>query len=1184
MILGPSRAACEHVCARCHIRMEVFLLFEAVRFKEASGQGIVGVRFRWVIVLVISMLVALWGFQSYARAYSDTSTMTDADFFSRINLDYPGLSAVKAAVNASNYTLAKTELLNYYKNRTNVYYTDMGTTPITSPMNSTADQLVNYYFSFTDSQSQQFPVGNINWDLYWNPDVPTQYGGPHYYILDFMMYFVLTPAYNATSNQTLKNNYADAWMKMALEYITDKGNVNVGYDATSNNYLDMAKRSAVWVGSYSVFKNSAVIDANGNSAYLKHLWQMADRINSDIEVTSGNNWYMSLARSLYTIGAYFPEFKDAESWRYRAEIAAYKYMSANMKNDGMNYETTEGYHKYGLDLANAIQKIAALNGYTILSDLAELLERGGEVLMDISMPNFEEPKIGDSGSKNMDITGLMSDYYGYFGRTDFQYMATNGSSGTVPSNKSVLYPNSFGIMKTGWGTNDKYLLIENSDSSYTASHNHPDDLSLVMYAYGKRLIADPGVDDYNNTASSNWLRYSTEAHNTIEINGVAQGNNNRKILNWQSNGGFDFYYGQHVDYTPIVHNRKIFFAKPDFWIVSDLLTGSTGSGRTYRQLWHTPPTTITVDPTTERAKTNFSGEPNVKIVPADPAFVTTTVNTNGYYSEDTGQVQSSVPYLSFDKTVTSDTWFDTILYPEPAGSNKNVTVTRLTTGAAQTVATALEVNHDNGNNGNIGSYYLSHEATPGTRSFGTYNYNGEVAYVEKTSGGSLKTVSMIRGTLLKDGTTNLVSSTATVQNLSVSFNGSVLDLYSSEVLTPSITIYAPGVTSVKLNGSSISFTPSGNFVTVGGTAIPTTGTTVLTDAFDVTGLTSQSSDFESGSATGWTPQVGTWNVQTVGTSKVYYQTTLAQVDAKTISTSKWDDIVMFADVTMDSKTGSYYGAGIFPRYLSPTLNYHFRYYVVGGVPELRIEKNFNGTNTVLASVAFTMNLGQKYVFKAVASGNTLKFYVDGVEKLTAYDTDIPMGFVGLSTHRTNTYFDNVSVSEVANVHSTWDIGKGHFQINNFELYSDSLDETNSEIRTQIQNDWKNYIGESKVKVTAWGTAPGRAGLLLRSLGRNDGYRFIVYNDGSTRKLRIEKVLSGLNAEATPVTIAEKTYTFNTNTFYTFKAVAKGGVLKFYVNGVEELSAYDPMLSRGSFGLHASKAQVRFDDVKVDTLP
>ncbi|MDF2670748.1 MAG: Heparinase family protein, partial [Paenibacillus sp.] len=890
---------------------------------------------------------------------------------------------------------------------------------------------------------------------------------------------------------------------------------------------------------------------------------------------------MSIAWSIYGAGAYFPEFKDAESWRMRSEGATYKYMAKNMKGDGMNIEPAENYHLYSLSLANRLQKLAAMNGYTVLQDLSELLERGGEVLMDLSLPNFEMPLIGDTASKSMDITGFMSDYSGYYGRDDFEFIATKGAAGTVP-NKSVFYPNSFAIMKTGWNTNDKYMVIENEDTDYTGSHNHPDDLSLMMYAFGKRLIVDPGVNNYNNIASSNWLRQSTRAHNTIEVSNSPQGNLNRSAIKWLSNDGFDFYHGRHQDYLPINHNRKVFFAKPDFWIVSDLMTGGTTS-ETYRQLWHFMPTTVSLDATTKRASTSFSDEANVKVVPADPSTLTATVQTDGYYSHTGDVVQSNVQYLSFGRTATGTTSFDTVLYPEPNGSNKNVTVTRLTTGVAASVATALEIGHDTGNSGNISAYYLSHETNPGTRSFGAYNYNGELAYIEKTSGGSLVSTSIAKGTLLKDGTTNLISATATVQNLSVRYSGATLNLYSSDLLTPSITIYAPGVTSVKLNDSTITFSVSGNFITVGGAAIPTTGTTVLTDDFDIVGLTSQNWDFEDSLETGWKEVVGTWSIDTQGGSKVYRESNSAGLSKAVVTESKWSDVLVQSDVTTVGANGSYNGVGLYARYQDSTNNYLFQYYTNGGTPQLQIVKNFNGTSTVLANISFTMTTNTKYTLKAVVSGNVLKFYVDNVLKLTAYDSDVFMGYSGLYAHRRDAYFDNVKVTELADG-DKWKVGKGHFLINSYELYSDSLNEANSEISSKVQNDWKDTLAEAKVKVAAWGAAPGRAGIVTRSLGGNDGYRFIVYNDGTARKLRIERVVSGLRADATPVVLAEKAYTFNTGTFYTFKAVADGGILKFYVNGTEELTAYDTLLSKGGFSLHASKAQVRFDDVLVKTIP
>lgn len=1133
-------------------------------------------------VAIAVFLVLLLAASKSAYAYTDTSNMTDADFFAKINLDYPGLSTVKANVQSGDYASAKANLLTYFKNRTSPVCFPVGTVPVTAPMSSTADDLVGYIFKFTDGQTRNF-AGNIDWAYNWYPDDPSQYGGPHYYIMDFMMNSILAPSYNALSaGDPKRTQYADTWMKFTLEYITDEGN-SLAF-GTDNNQLDMAKRVANWISSYTVFKNSSVIDANGNAAFLKHLWQMADMLYDGIEGTSGNNWYMSIAWSIFSAGTYFPEFKDAENWRMRGEGATYKYMSKNMKGDGMNVEPAESYHHYSLSLADRLQKLADMNGNAVLGDLAELLERGGEALMDLRLPNFETPMIGDTAEKDLNISGLMTDYANYYGRSDFQYIATNGATGTVPASKSVLYPNSFAIMKSGWGTNDKYMAIENEDTDFNGSHSHPDDLSLMMYAYGKRLIVDPGVNDYNDNAASNWLRDTTRAHNTIEVDNLTQGTNDRKHVNWVSNGGFDFYHGQHSDYSSlgIVHTRKVFFAKPDFWIVSDLMTGSTVS-RTYRQYWHFMPTTVTMDPTSKRASTSFAGEANVKVVPADPSTLTGTLHTDGYYSDDSGVVNSGVQYVHYGRTATGSTSFDTVLFPEAAGSNKNVTVTRLTMSVPATTATALQIDQDAGNSGNVSTYYLSHEATPGTRSFGTYNYNGEIAYVEKTSAGALKTASIARGTLLKDGTTNLISATATVQNLSVQYNGTTLDLYSSDVLTPTITIYAPGVTTVKLNGSAIGFTPSGSNVIVGGSSLPTSGTSVLTDSFDVAGLTSQTWDFENGLETGWKEKVGTWSVQTQGTSKVYRQSDSSQVSAATVTDSKWTDVLVEAKVTTLASNGSYNGVGLYARYQDPVNNYLFQYYTNGGSPQLLITKSFNGTSTNLASVAYTMNHNTTYTLKAVVSGNVLKFYVNNVLQLTAYDTDVLIGNAGLYAHRRDAYFDDVKVTEIVDG-NTWEIGKGHFLINNLELFSDSLNDTNSEIRTVNQNDWYDYIGEAKVKVVAWGTAPGRAGLVARSLDGNDGYRFIVYNDGTTRKLRIEKVVEGQLADAVPVVLAEKAYTFNTGTYYTFRAVVDGGILKFFVNGTEELSAYDTLIRKGGFGMHASKAQVRFDDASVQLIP
>lgn len=1141
------------------------------------------------IALLAVVLAATAAFKAPVAApmYTDPSTMTDAAFFAELDLSQPGLATVRAHVQQADYPAAKAALLNYSRGRATPVVPGMGSTPITSPMSSTADELVDYTFEFAElGQTQNFN-GDIDWDYHWNPSKPTEFGPAHYYVVDFMMVHILVPAYNALPQGDPKRaQYANAFWEFALEWIADKGNTNDGLGPepghAGSNRLDMAKRLAAWVSAYDAFKNEPSLDADANVAVLKHLWQMSNRLYYTIEGTSGNNWYMSIARSLYKSGVYLPEFADSANWRSRAEGATSKYFANNFKGDGMNVEPTEGYHLYALSLANEIKNLAAINGRPVLTGIDEGLERAGEVLTDLLLPNLEGPQLGDSASVNYGGEQLLKDFAGYFDRPDFLYIGSKRAQGTPPTRLSVMHPNSFAVMRTGWSANDNYLMVENSDTPYAGSHNHPDDLSLSLYAYGKRLIADPGVYNYLSTGPGPWLRLQTEAHNTVEVNNAPQSNIERKQVSWRSNGGFDFYHGKHRDYAPINHDRKVFFVKPGFWIVSDLMSGSTITN-TYEQLWHFPPTTVSLNGTTKRASTSFSGEANVKVVPADPATVTAAVR-DGYYSPQPNVV-SDAQYLAYTKSATGTTSFDTVLFPEPAGANRNVTVSRLSTGVATTTATALQIAQDAGNGGNTGTYYLSHEASPATRSFGGFTTNGEVAYVEKSANGNLVSASLGRGSALTEGAVNLIGSAVPIGDLSVRYQGTALAVTAGDAFAGPVTIYAPAATTVTLNGAAATFMRTGDYVTIAAPAIPSTGTTVIDEDFGVTGLDNQAWSFDDANgSTGLRPESGTWAVAPYAGSNAFRQSNFSQANARALTaTSDWTDSLVEAKVTPVAKAGTFYGASLFARYQDDQHHYEFQYTSNGGAPELRIVKRFIGAATVLASVPFTMSLGTTYTMKAVASGDTLKLFVNGVERLTAYDRQILGGAAGVGTHKTDTYFDDLKVTDIVDG-DTWKVDRGYFLINNSELFADSLDEDASQLSSLRANDLTDVTATANVKVTAWGSQPGWVGLTTTTLGTNDTYRFVAYNTGTERRLRIERVVSGLPAQAAPTVLAEKAYPLTTGTSYAFAVRSYRGLLTFSVNGVQELSARDTLLSRGGFGFTTSRAQARFDNARLQTLP
>ncbi|KRE70428.1 CBM96 family carbohydrate-binding protein [Paenibacillus sp. Soil750] len=118
-------------------------------------------------------------------------------------------------------------------------------------------------------------------------------------------------------------------------------------------------------------------------------------------------------------------------------------------------------------------------------------------------------------------------------------------------------------------------------------------------------------------------------------------------------------------------------------------------------------------------------------------------------------------------------------------------------------------------NGVDGFYYISHEANPATaRTFGFYNFDGELSYVQKKADDSNELAIIKNGKVLKEGTTNLIQSASAIDNLEVKYNGSTLNLYSSKKLNQTITLYAPGVTSMTYNRNAITFTSNGNYRTI----------------------------------------------------------------------------------------------------------------------------------------------------------------------------------------------------------------------------------------------------------------------------------------------------------------------------------------------------------------------------------
>jgi pectate lyase len=170
-----------------------------------------------------------------------------------------------------------------------------------------------------------------------------------------------------------------------------------------------------------------------------------------------------------------------------------------------------------------------------------------------------------------------------------------------------------------------------------------------------------------------------------------------------------------------------------------------------------------------------------------------------------------------------------------------------------------------------------------------------------------------------------------------------------------------------------------------------------------------SDNFESGNANQWATQNGTWSVVKDGSTYVYYQSSTNEGRASA-GNQTWTNYSVEAKVKVDNWNGSNraYVAG---RYKDGNNFYAASLYnSSGGTIEIR--KKVNGSTTTIASKTnFGLSAGTWYTIKLELNGSTINMYVNGTLQLTATDSSITSGGIGLVAFKTVAKFDDITVSD-----------------------------------------------------------------------------------------------------------------------------------------------------------------------------
>lgn len=581
------------------------------------------------LVAALLTLILLFFFNSEKAIGQIKTVERENELFQIINLDHPGLEAVKQAEINGDRERAKEALITHYRLRQSPKWRfDPSLRP--QQPEFCEEEPTNYIEQaqkvlerrFTCMGKEAVLPKRIDWDV--NPVGDGEWTSE---LNQHFFWIYLGRAYWETYDERYAEDFVGQLRSWLEAYPT--------LDALNDLYgwrspLRAAARMAgPWFDAFCYFSDSPSFTIQDKISMLHSIAQHAEYL---LQTEHTGNAFVSEMTSLLKIGVHFPEFRNASAWRNMAISMLSDELSKQIYPDGAQIELTPHYHIVSLCQFAEAYELAKKYGIPLPMDFEKALLKMFDCLLRIVKPDLSIPMLNDSDYA--DVTYWMQKGARLFGRDDMRFVATGGGEGKPPEFTSYAMPYAgWYVNRSGWDKEARYLLFE--AGPFGLHHHHEDKLLIDLYAYGRSLLMDPGRYTY---VSGPWRSYflGTESHNTIVVDGSGQ---RRRQLGealwvtgypldnrWISNSVLDFAVGSYSDgyeLAPgVVHVRRVLFVKKGgYWVVSDRLYEiSPAKNHEFRLQFQFSTSGVTVHSETKIAESN-NEDANLMIIPVMPEGV-----------------------------------------------------------------------------------------------------------------------------------------------------------------------------------------------------------------------------------------------------------------------------------------------------------------------------------------------------------------------------------------------------------------------------------------------------------------------------------------------------------------------------------------------------------------------------------
>ncbi|MBT5532800.1 alginate lyase family protein, partial [Candidatus Poribacteria bacterium] len=615
--------------------------------------------------------------------------MTDDELLGALDLDHPGLEAVRAAFGRGDIATSRAALAAYLRERTSVpwRFDPRDTNRDISHNVESAEETLRGRVRVS-SIWHEFPDGKIDW--FYNPtivrdDLPRNH--EWLWQLGRMGFWSnLGRTYWATGDERYAQAFVDqlrGWVRQCPR-THDSGNYANSVWRTIECGIRMG---GPWPDAYHRFLASPSFTDDDIVLYLKSCLEQAQHLRE--HPTSGN-WLTMEMSGLYAVGALFPELRQADEFRTYAIDRIHEELGVQFLPDGAQVELTPGYHQVALSNILKIAEFARIVGRVdeLPADFVAMTEGAFDFNLHLMTPDRDLPRFNDSWNTNVPRTMRQAAEL-FPERAEFAWAADDEGQGSAPAETSHLFPYAgYAAMRSGWERGANYLAFDFGTLGY--GHVHQDKLNVVVWAYGRPILFDGGGGNYE---SSPYRRYDVDtfAHNTGLVDGQPQrrptndrwANVSREPIDarWESTPDFDFAAGVYdegygeTDDRKATHVRRVLFVKPDLFVIADTFTPNDDLAHTYQIRWHVDSTEWREgDRDGVRARcTADEGSPNLAIVPVDTDGLVVTGHSAvtepeplGWWVQRDGNHRPATTELH-TRTGEGRQSFLTVLYPMPAG-------------------------------------------------------------------------------------------------------------------------------------------------------------------------------------------------------------------------------------------------------------------------------------------------------------------------------------------------------------------------------------------------------------------------------------------------------------------------------------------------------------------------------------